>query len=74
MTRPLTEAQQAYSRSGTLGMRKTDLKRAQQIAKQRQSAPYERMEIRCVSCGAPREARAYPVCGDCTHRREVGLR
>ncbi len=76
MTRPLTDAQEAYRQSATFGMRKNTLKRAQQITSQR-SFIYpetERPRIKCERCGGPRERHAHPICPDCTAKREAGLR
>lgn len=59
---------------GTSTMRKDGLRRARQIAGQRQMNPYVRVEPHCISCLGPRDPKAHPVCPDCTSRRKAGLR
>jgi hypothetical protein len=73
MGRPLTEAQEAYARSGTVGMSKNAMRQAQQIASQRRFV-YDRLPVKCEQCGGPRDARRHPICDDCTSRRKAGLR
>lgn len=67
------EAQRQFVHGGH-GMRKDALRRAHQIASERQQNPYEREQPRCVSCLAPRDRKSFPVCESCTTRREAGLR
>lgn len=66
MTRPLTEAQKAYARSGTLGMTKTTLRRKQQIASQRSFIYDGSLAPTCVRCGSPREDRRGLHCKGCS--------
>lgn len=65
MTRPLTDAQQAYARSGTSGMRKTALRRAQQIASERNFTYDGSLAPTCLRCGRAREDRKGLHCDSC---------
>lgn len=65
MTKPLTEAQLAYSRSGTLGMSKNARRAKQQIVSSRQFTYDGSLAPTCLACGAPRENRKAQKCDAC---------
>lgn len=65
MTRPLTEAQQAYARGGTSNMRKVSTRQAQQLAGQRRFVYDGWLAPTCRACGAARENRKADKCDRC---------
>jgi hypothetical protein len=66
------EAQRAFN-AKLPGARKDGLRRAHQIAKQRQFT-YDRQPARCVCCLAERDPRSDPVCDHCARRHREGVR
>lgn len=73
-SRKPSETQQAWNNAGTRGMNKHALRQKQQIAGQRQMAPYEREPLVCRFCFQPRPARSFPMCEDCSRKRREGMR
>lgn len=67
------EAQRGFVKS-LPGTNPNGLRRAQQIARQRQQTPYQRHPVWCVSCLGPRDPRKGPVCETCTTKRQAGQR
>ena len=63
------ENQRAWNDTYTHGMKKNGLRRAHQIASQRQF-PYERQGPRCIDCSGPREQRQGLRCNYCQEARQ----